>query len=722
MDDTEPKKGKGFWGAILRSQSLSIRPKNTETRPDRRLSDGDVLSRRRRPVHPVQQSAARGPPKKTVRVRDTPELRSVSPPTPLTEWPPHGFTMDEELLQDAAVGLIAYGAPSFRGRKRPIPHAPEDFYALYATPSNGSNRESDRANLNDLMAQLMTFRMQGPGQAKAPWETLEQPSCSFMFGQRRGTVTLNHWTSLGGKTPESIMLRDSGVLPRPMDLFQVLERLRELQAGLEDDDEALLYKILYRRILKDPERIMNPHKTLDKQITDLILVLSRADWTDYTDPKNHIATRHLFSPDPEDLSSYHKFLHQLLLSLELELRIHSTQHTDWAKEKLLSQIPPKIRWSLALARRWKEYVRIDGFGSELSQIKLRYKLKKRQVKMLKTFAKAMKWPNLDQTLESLAHYDDEFLLDQISSDAYAFFSGLAMLSHMHPNCGFQYRNSYTYWPAVCIVGKVLAPTCNFLAGWVGPARPTNDLGRSQIARIRTRNPRQTITRSDVESMAERSEALGPAAEVYPVREYVLVSPDGDRLLDTARIELLSLRAVPPSRGAEVQNPGLFDATIQFAIDGVSWPLNLSYDVNFVSAWPCSDGPHPLFFDYLYKSVPIDDLVHVQDWGGYFRKPTLPASARSTPVPGGLYNPANSAQSEGKPDENQDEEVLVIEAMGVKDNEVLARAWCAHWGLNAVVAEINTTCMACAVRECYAATLTVLILVEDREIDTGELYT
>lgn len=337
--------------------------------------------------------------------------------------------------------------------------------------------------------------------------------------------------------------------------------------------------------------------------------------------------------------------------------------------------------------------------------------------MLKKFAMAMKWPNLDQTLESLTHYDDEFLLDQISSDAYAFFSGLvlpgpsfpflimntlididpddatnnlSMLSHMHPNCGFQYRNSYTYWSAACIVGRVLAPTCNTLAGWVGPARPTNDLGRSQIARIRCRKPRQTINRSDVESMAERSEALGPAAEVYPVREYVLISPDGDRLLDTARIELLSLRAVPPSRGAEPQNPGLFDATIQFAIDGVSWPLNLSYDVNFVSAWPCSDGPHPLFFDYLYKSVPVDDLVHVQDWGGYFRKPTLPASARSTPVPGGLYNPSNSAQSEEKADENQDEEVLVIEAMGVKDNEVLARAWCAHWGLNAVVAEINTT--------------------------------
>lgn len=46
--------------------------------------------------------------------------------------------------------------------------------------------------------------------------------------------------------------------------------------------------------------------------------------------------------------------------------------------------------------------------------------------MLKRFATAMKWPNLDRTLESLKEYDEAFLLDQISSDALAFFSGLVL--------------------------------------------------------------------------------------------------------------------------------------------------------------------------------------------------------------------------------------------------------------------------------------------------------
>jgi hypothetical protein len=42
------------------------------------------------------------------------------------------------------------------------------------------------------------------------------------------------------------------------------------------------------------------------------------------------------------------------------------------------------------------------------------------------------------------------------------------------------------------------------------------------------------------------------------------------------------------------------------------------------------------------------------------------------------------------DENDDEKVLVVEAFGVRDNEVLARAWCSHWGLSAVVADVRRT--------------------------------
>lgn len=284
---------------------------------------------------------------------------------------------------------------------------------------------------------------------------------------------------------------------------------------------------------------------------------------------------------------------------------------------------------------------------------------------------------------------------------------LALISHMHPNCGFQYRSSYTYWSYTCIVGKVLAPTCHAVAGWIGPARPTADLGRSQIARIRSRRPKQHMGPEDVESMGERSDPLGPPAEVYPVDDYQMAMPKGDPndTVDTVRIELLSLtptdRPVENSTGA---GPQVFDATVQFAIDGVSWPLRLMYDVSFVAAWPCSDGPHPLFFDYIYTSIRVDAIVGVRDWGGLYGGPPV-HSVRSSPGPGMMRGPYRDMFSHsfshtpglGQPyfnnepqDEDEDEKVLVVEAFGVHDHEVLARAWCSHWGLSAVVANIRKT--------------------------------
>ena len=435
------------------------------------------------------------------------------------------------------------------------------------------------------------------------------------------------------------------------------------------------------------------------------------------------------------------------------------------------------------------------------------------MRMLKRFAQIMKWPNLSQTLERLREQDEDDALDTISSHALAFFSGLvlpgpafpflimnslidvdpdqatddlALLSPMHPNCGFQYRGSTTYWTSASIVGKVLAPKCQEVSGWIGPAAPTSDLARNQIARVRTRRgkPRhQRLSPEDVTTMSERSEPLGPPTEVFPVTEYSLPIRDVDDVEDTVRIERLILTPIPdsasglsrtttPAMGSahslgtpapnDVQRPSTtspepslkngslrratdgiraqdtpqppetpaasgalpapyaqqvdsspiqakssgpktYDAGILFAIDTESWPLRLSHDVGFISAYPCQDGPHPLFFDYTHVVVRADEVVGVHDWGGLYGgkgKVGGPAPAVSY----GLGRPGSSGtwgmggrlgeRTNGgkKLPENTDdpEKVLVVEAFGVADNEVLARAWCAHWGLSAVVADVMTT--------------------------------
>lgn len=48
------------------------------------------------------------------------------------------------------------------------------------------------------------------------------------------------------------------------------------------------------------------------------------------------------------------------------------------------------------------------------------------MKQLKKFAQIMKWPNLRETMECLRQKDEDFALDSISSDAFAYFSGLVL--------------------------------------------------------------------------------------------------------------------------------------------------------------------------------------------------------------------------------------------------------------------------------------------------------
>ncbi|KAK4189891.1 hypothetical protein QBC35DRAFT_123364 [Podospora australis] len=788
MSDEEPKK-KSFWG-LLRSKSTASKfAKFLEKDPARRLSDGDVYRTRRKSEAPREyQSTSKGftPTSSRRRPRRTDpsatkgkgrEDNNYGPSYetgPLTEWPPSGMSSREELTLGPAMQLISRGVPAFKGHKREIPHASDHYYALFATAAGNKGDETDAANHHDSMTQLMTLCLLAGGPATYPWESLEQPSYAFCFGKRPGTITLNHWVSLASVVPPSISLRDPGVAPRDIDLESIFSRIRELERGLEDDDEDLMYRNLYRRLLKDPDKYMNPHKTLDKQIMDLIMVLSRPDWIDFTNPRNQVATKFIFDTSETNAQQYRKFFHQLLLSIELDLRINSRHHMTEAKEKLMTQIPPTIQWNLALARRWRDNIRVEEYGPTPDDVRLRFKLKRRQVKMLKRFAQMMKWPNLSETIRALKQRDEDSVLDLVSSHAMAFFSGLALpgptfpflimnslldidpdkatddlalLTHLHPSCGFQYRNSYTYWTAACIVGKVLAPTCRSLAGWVGPARPTSDLSRSQIARIRSRRPQNRVTPEDIRSMSERSDPLGPPAQVFPVSEYALVAPDREDdgyLTDLVRIELLQLRpcvdrpTTPKSTRtrAEATAPRWYDASIQFAIDGVSWPLRLAFDVSFISAWPCSDGPHPLFFDYVYTPVKADELVKVRDWNGLYGGHPHDRNARSLSPTANILGgrPATSGGPAGGASTGRtgvsspstlsggdDEKVLVVEAFGVPDNEVLARAWCAHWGLSAVVADVGKTCMACAIREAYAATVTVVILVDDTQDQSKDDY-
>jgi hypothetical protein len=105
------------------------------------------------------------------------------------------------------------------------------------------------------------------------------------------------------------------------------------------------------------------------------------------------------------------------------------------------------------------------------------------------------------------------------------------------------------------------------------------------------------------------------------------------------------------------------------------------------------------------------LVEIDDWAEQCRG-TVHPSRTPSPTPSRrsfAMTRHKPSQSETRQDYNEITNVLVIEAFGVSDNEVFARSWCANWGLNALVANVTETCMACAIREAYAACLSVVIL-------------
>jgi hypothetical protein len=153
-------------------------------------------------------------------------------------------------------------------------------------------------------------------------------------------------------------LKDTGYRPKQVKLSTIVDRLMYLEGGLEEEED-LMYKSLYGTFLKDPDKYFNPHKAMEKQITDLIVVLSLPTWIDFSNKRNQTVGKFFFDASFSDKGPYHKFFYQLVLSMELDLRINEKHHADVPKQRLISQLPPRVAWSLAVARRWRECVRLQ---------------------------------------------------------------------------------------------------------------------------------------------------------------------------------------------------------------------------------------------------------------------------------------------------------------------------------------------------------------------------
>jgi hypothetical protein len=500
----------------------------------------------------------------------------------------------------------------------------------------------------------------------------------------------------------------------------------------DTQDTESFYDALYGSALIDPEAETNPHYEIEAQIVDLIGALSVPDrWIDFSDSRHQVFAKFANSKDG---GRRNQFLLQLLLAMELHLRIHLQSPTD--RSRTLAALSAKVAWDVILARRWLENVSVGNLGNSglndsLATFKYQLHDKPRQKEALRAFSKTLKWPNHRRVEAVLSEEDQRQMpLEERSGDAWTWFSGvilpgltlpwilmntlidcdpdtnddLVMLTHMATSSGFQYRGC-TYWSWQCIVGKVLGAGHNVsqVAGWIGPCQSSQDLNRSECARIHS-DPALDIPihATDVQCMAARSSPLGPIDDAYPVADYEVVAPDFDEMADEIRLQRLRLypgldRA--SSASSSRTSPITYEAAITFAVEeGLSYRLQLRYNVDFISAFPCHEGPHVLFYDYSYQAIKVGpDLRALHNWADENKPPRREVLQERT------------LTDRMPPAARHLNKILVIEALGVSDNELFARAWCANWGVSAIVADISQTCMACAIREAYAACVTVVII-------------
>ncbi|KAK4550767.1 hypothetical protein LTR36_000346 [Oleoguttula mirabilis] len=103
--------------------------------------------------------------------------------------------------------------------------------------------------------------------------------------------------------------------------------------------------------------------------------------------------------------------------------------------------------------------------------------------------------------------------------------------------------------------------------------------------------------------------------------------------------------------------------------------------------------HPLHIDYHFEVVPVATLLSAPPESGRNRALSSPEQRVAKPTPGSV-GAAN--------------EVVVLDCRGTNDLELLARAWCAKVGENALIGKSGRTCLACCVREARALGVGVVV--------------
>lgn len=314
--------------------------------------------------------------------------------------------------------------------------------------------------------------------------------------------------------------------------------------------------------------------------------------------------------------------------------------------------------------------------------------------------------------------------------------------------GFVYKGR-SFWSKSCVVGRVLAATegAAECMGWISVPGGANDQEDGWInANVKDFPYAPAEPRiKDSETVAKDSDPLHGTLSAEVQAGDFTTPTDGPPVMgNEVRSHGLSFMSSGSTFELTESAEGLSAMSTSTAQLTFSSPINnklsqlhvpLTYDIHFISSYPCHPSPasgrkasrpatsanptsptdtmadsarpsestlsfdkelpaapaHPLHMDYKYTVVPVATLLSA-----------APAESRSRALSSPGHRPKLQAMDE--------DEVVILDCRGTADLELLARAWCAKVGENAIVAKSGRTCLACSVREARALGASVIIRI------------
>ncbi|KAK6433218.1 hypothetical protein LTR95_010603 [Oleoguttula sp. CCFEE 5521] len=278
--------------------------------------------------------------------------------------------------------------------------------------------------------------------------------------------------------------------------------------------------------------------------------------------------------------------------------------------------------------------------------------------------------------------------------------------------GFVYQER-GYWSKSCVVGRVLAARegAKECMGWISVAAPGQADGWVNLDIQDSTLPSKIKT---PERIAQDSDSLhNTSASSVQVGDFTTPLDGPPVMGNEVRLASLSL----PSSTATT--PGQANLTFTSPLNPKlpSLTLTLTHDIHFISSYPCHPTPLPRSRRPTSAKAPLTLSPPVSPIDSLTDK-ALPASPAHPlhveyryhliPAASLLTLPAVGLLRETV--DGEEVEVLVLDARGSWELEVLGRAWCAQVGESAVVGKGGRTCLACCVREARGLGIRVVVRV------------